>query len=51
MNDYSKRLLAWFAVMWLCFGGCLAVQYFTGYPRCFADTARVKLLQLQEGKR
>jgi len=43
MSDYSKRLLAWFAVTWLCLGGCLAVQYFTGYP--------IKLLQLQEVKK
>jgi len=43
MTDYSKRLLAWFVVMWLCFGGCLAVQSFTGFP--------IKLLQSQEGKR
>ena len=40
MTDCSKRLLAWFVVMWLCFGSCLAFQYFTGYP--------IKLLQRQE---
>jgi hypothetical protein len=32
MTDYSKRILVWFAVILLCLGSVMALQYFTGLP-------------------
>lgn len=26
MTGYSKRLLSWFVVLWLCLGGCLLLR-------------------------